>query len=540
MKLHDEHVLRLATFFASSIISGPATTASQGQKVSVVSCLVRCLFWCDSGNTDDDFDNNNSGSNNNNRSDQNGDIGLGSAFAQVRQVEKSETVSPTTAEKFLDFLKIRQAQWPLDEILPAQVNNDSCNDSGDDDGGSLLKLMTTMYEIRAQCLRVQEGEYERRIQRLKRVSESSDEAAMIISASAKLVEFGIHKSNTIIERKIESAGQAAKQWVDVDDEPLILNRDAVVAMAFSETAKRASEYAREGTSMAIDSILDVSISGLQKVGQHLVGDRNGNSTDDDTDSNRDNDRVEDHDDEGICVGCSPLNQRERREILRAAGKVGMATVGAAALVSEAVARSSRSVVIKTAGVAADVVGHKYGTTAGDVVKNAGDTAGNLVRVAGHVALLDSSVLAKHVAKTASKAHVDYEAQRAKQRIEEFEKRFASMMSNTLGVQIEGNWVGQIESFSNQVEKSNLRTDEVIVFSGPVDEAAPDTRCNIDIIDGVAPSSPTHEPVEFFEVPSHVNQGGDKDQCQYPNTLKESTASDTHSTASTDNTSILSS
>ena len=249
--------------------------------------------------------------------------------------------------------------------------------------------------------------------------------------------------------QLHCPGQAAKQWVDVDDEPLILDRDAVVAMAFSDTAKRASEYAREGTAMAVDSVLDFSMSGLHKVGEHLRTSTStgGDSADVTHTSLISCDHETDHDNEiaGYRVCGGALSPCERREMLKAAGKVSMAAFGAATLVGEAVVHTGRSVVSKTAGVAADIVSHKYGSTAGDVVKNAGDTAGNLVSAAANVALIDSTVLAKHVAKNASRMHVDHEAQRAKERIEAFEKRVTTMMSTNLGIQVGGDWVGQIES-----------------------------------------------------------------------------------------------
>lgn len=318
-------------------------------------------------------------------------------------------------EAALTFLTTRQTEWPHDRRI------DDDNDDGD---------VTLLYELRALCIRRLELEEER----IRRVSQSGDEAAVLIVAGAKLVELGIHKSNRALENKIGEAGKLAKQWVDVDEKPLILDRDAVVAMAFSDAAKKASEYAREGSKAALETLLDASISGLHMVGHRLMGDADGG-------------------DSGGALTDSL--SRESREILKAAVKVGMATVGAAALVGEAMVDTGRCVASKTACVTAEVVGHKYGETAGEVVKNAGETAGNLARAAGNVALLDAQVLAKHVAKSAGKAQANQDVEEAKQAIQKLEKSVSFVVSTTLGIQIQGNWTKEIESFSE--EASDLST-----------------------------------------------------------------------------------
>ena len=497
MKLHDEHISFLASFFASTT---PKTPIIRAQKVAVVNCLVKlCLVAsCNDkeiNNTEKntDIDDVISGSGNCcngeptlNCEDVKKEVNVSSTDTLALPTTENERRTETeteTSEKLLRFMTVRRAGWPYitrisddgrgvgeeqspSTMLTATPTLTKCISSrsssrNNEDGTTML--MTLIFEIRAQCLRLQEEENERRLRRIRRMTESSDDAAMVIAASAKLVELGIHQSNKLIERKIESAAKAAKEWVEVDDEPLILDRDAVVAMAFSDTAKRASEYARKGTAMAVDSILDVSISSLHKASEHLMA---SSPTDGDIDDETNTslttcDQETDQNNEGAGYGMcgGPLSPCERREMLKAAGKVGMAAFGAASLVGEAVVHTGRSVASKTAGVAADIVSHKYGSTAGNVVKNAGDTAGNLASAASNVALIDSTVLAKHVAKNASRVHIDHEAQRAKDRIEAFEKRVTSMMSNNLGIQVGGDWVGQIESLSKSHQHNDLKEKE---------------------------------------------------------------------------------
>jgi hypothetical protein len=91
-----------------------------------------------------------------------------------------------------------------------------------------------------------------------------------------------------------------------------------------------------------------------------------------------------------------------RNMLVAAGTVGIASLGAAAIVGEAVFETTKAVAQKSALVAADVVRHKYGESAGRVVEDASHTTGNILRTVAHVAMLETTVLAKAVGKNACK------------------------------------------------------------------------------------------------------------------------------------------
>mmetsp|Transcript_283 Transcript_283/g.480 ORF Transcript_283/g.480 Transcript_283/m.480 type:complete len:636 (-) Transcript_283:1232-3139(-) len=270
--------------------------------------------------------------------------------------------------------------------------------------------MTLIYELRAKCLRELDMEYER----IRRVVDKGDEAAVLIATGAKLVEIGIHKSNKVIEGQIDNAGKKMKGWVEADANPLITDRDAIVAMAFSDAAKRASVCAREGTKAVLSTFCDASISGLHTVGNKL-GERK------------------------FVENLSP----EGRGILKAAGKVGMATVGAAAIVGEAMVETSRGVVSRTAGVTAEVVGHKYGTTAGKVAKNTAETAENVVRTMTDATLMEGTVLAKFIAKNVGKDQIEKDFEKAKETISLLEKHVSGFASRTLGIEWQGNWMKEI-------------------------------------------------------------------------------------------------
>jgi hypothetical protein len=91
-----------------------------------------------------------------------------------------------------------------------------------------------------------------------------------------------------------------------------------------------------------------------------------------------------------------------RNVLVAVGTVGIASLGAAAIVGEAVVATTASVALKAAEVTASVVRYKYGEHAGQVVEDASQTTGNILRTTSALALLELSVLSKSVAKNTIK------------------------------------------------------------------------------------------------------------------------------------------
>ena len=228
-----------------------------------------------------------------------------------------------------------------------------------------------IWELRAMCLR----QIERVKQRVERVASSGEMAASFISCSAALVESGMTRSVPAVSRHIENIGTHVKGSITPSAYPLIMSRNAVVAMTYSDAAKRASESAKERTRQAVQSIRHVSSRGLNIVASKL----------------------EDRFGENLAP--------ESREVLRTAGKIGLATLGAAAVIGETVVESSRVIVHKTTSVTADVVQHKYGTTAGQVVQDVGETVGNILRTLGHVACLEGSSAMKSMAQNAGKTHV---------------------------------------------------------------------------------------------------------------------------------------
>jgi hypothetical protein len=345
MAIHDEHVSRLACFLSIG-------RDDPELKRMALKTMMICLSPLSSGKNE-----------------------------APTTVSSSWQVQDEVIERTLQFLIRRDSEWEY---------------------GVEHSAMPLIYELRAKCLR----ELDLKQERIRRMADKGDEAAVLIATGAKLMEIGIYKSNKVIKGHIDSAGEKVKDWVEVSDNPLLVDRNAVVAMTFSDAAKRASECARQGTKLAVENICDASITGLYMVGNKL-------------------DQA-DLPPEGVGI-------------LKAAGKVGMATVGAAALVGEALVGSSRSISNHAAGVVADVVGHKYGVTAGELAKNAADTADNCFRALGNVALIEGNILAKTVAKTVGKEQIEKDVEKAKETIQLLEKNASKMMSQTLGIHWKGNW-----------------------------------------------------------------------------------------------------
>ncbi|KAL3933644.1 MAG: hypothetical protein SGBAC_010299, partial [Bacillariaceae sp.] len=265
--------------------------------------------------------------------------------------------------------------------------------------------MNLLIELRGLCLSFSEKEQAR----IAKVVRTGETAAVLISASAKLMEEGMIQSGQIIEGHLDKACAKLKRWVKPGQYPLIVDQNAIAAKSFSRAAKRASGEVKDSTLWLVQNARDASSRGLEMVAEKLDKTTNGRHR-------------------SMYEQLSP----ESAEALKAVGKVGMATLGATALVGEAMIETSRALVRKTGSVAADIVEHKYGTDAGQVVLDASATADNLVRAAGNVTLLEHKVLAKSLAKEAGKDKIEDEILRAKDSLHLLEIQMAGIIHQALG------------------------------------------------------------------------------------------------------------
>mmetsp|Transcript_19127 Transcript_19127/g.39361 ORF Transcript_19127/g.39361 Transcript_19127/m.39361 type:complete len:622 (-) Transcript_19127:1054-2919(-) len=308
---------------------------------------------------------------------------------EIRKIINRDTQSDE--ERLLGFLTNRTREW--DHEL----------------GGNFsTQTVALVYEIRAKCLRNLELERDR----IRTVADQGDSTAVIIATSAKIVELGIQKSNKVMEGQISNVGKKMKGWIDEEcqqqqPQQRIGARDAVVARAISSSTKRASEYAQESSKLVAQSTVDTTLSGLYTIGN----------------------KVEESAE--MADQLSP----ESREMIKAAGKIGVASVGAVALVAEAVIETSRSLSSKTAVVTADIVGHKYGSVAGELARDAADTYTNMLKTMSNVTLVSNgSKLVKTAAKNVGKNQIDDDVEKAKQIMLRFERQGAIVAKQALGIQ----------------------------------------------------------------------------------------------------------
>lgn len=302
-----------------------------------------------------------------------------------------------------------------------------------------------LWEVRAMSLRLLELPHERAAQ----LAKTGDTAAIMISVGAKLVEEGMARSVPVISSQIDRTVSKVKENIRPDDYPLIVDQEAIVALTFSDAARRVSETAREETRKAVGEIYNVSSKGIRLLADQL-------------------------DETNMSNRLPP----EGREALKAAGKVGMATIGAAAIIGEALLETSRAVLEQTAAATADVVEHKYGTSAGQVASDAGETAVNVHRAFSNVTLVsEGTVLAKSLARQTGKDQVQQEVEKAKETMRALENQASAF-----------------------VQSANLVTGRLGITSTPLLPSIKTATSNVPETSeaGSAPGSPPEEPMKSFQ------------------------------------------
>jgi len=259
---------------------------------------------------------------------------------------------------------------------------------------------TLIWELRAMALRL----LDRVQERVARVAKTGDSAAIMISVGVMLVEEGMMRAGAAISSHIELAGGKVKDRLRANHYPLIMDRDAVIALTFSDAAKRASVGATKTTKLAMAGIRDASNRGLELVANQF---ENGK----------------------VAESLTP----EGREALRAAGKVSLVMVGAAAIVGEALLENSRAVMEKTAVVTADVVKHKYGNSAGQVASDAGETVVNVMRALGSIsAVSEGHKVVQTISRGVGKEHAAREAEKAIEAFRLLEGQATTFFNTALG------------------------------------------------------------------------------------------------------------
>ena len=362
------------------------------------------------------------------------------------------------------------------------------------------QLNLLLYEIRAKCLRQLEEHNHEQKERIQRVVEKGESTAVVISTGAKLIEYGIQKSNTAIVGQITKVTKKVKHWIDdnndndndndndnnannstntntntntnntdpnnTDTDNIEKQRhhdnfdpdstttttmkkaitattcnnnndshdnNMVRARAFSGTTKRATEIAKNNTQHVAQSTVDATLSGLYKVGNKV-------------------EEVLTNEEHGSLA----LSTKEEcKAVIKSASKVGLASIGAVVLVTDAIIESGRSVNKKTVDATVDVVRYKYGSDVGDVAKDVADSYTNVIETMGNVTLIRSgSKIITKVAKKAGKDQVQSSSDGIEEKATKLLQNLEHHAIGSIKLVTTQQTVG-IESFDNKNAKAKI-------------------------------------------------------------------------------------
>ena len=229
-----------------------------------------------------------------------------------------------------------------------------------------------LWELRAKCLWFLDlSEKDNRMD-VDGVIKGSEVAAAHIAGAAKWVERHLKCSVPVIHIGLETAGGQLKGMIT----PTAAEFENATAVAnYTSVAKVATTGVREKAEQAAHGIRDISVFGI-----HLVANKF----------------------EEKQIGRTLVPDQNHRNVLVAAGRIGIATFGAVAVVGEAVLETTNSITRKTVSVTADVVSYKYGDQVGQIVQDGCDTTGNILTTITKFAMLEGRVLTKAVVKNAGK------------------------------------------------------------------------------------------------------------------------------------------
>lgn len=283
---------------------------------------------------------------------------------------------------------------------------------------------TILWELIAVSVWLQRHKEQDHIQR---IAKHADTAAIFIGAGGKLMETCVSRSGVRFSSHIESAGRQVKDKIlprqkqQEQQQPLgmdesssvMLDRNTVIALTYSGAAKRLSKGTRDTTKIVMNQIRETSARTVHSLSQRM--------------------------EEEVSIMDEPRNRNHNvsqdyyREAVGATVKVGLATVGAASMVGDAMLETSRMLMEKTAVVTADIVEHRYGRAAGQVANDAGETAFNLICTAGNVAVVSSPVkIVKMAAKDNAKRQASRDAEKAQETLRAMEEQAKMLFRNSIG------------------------------------------------------------------------------------------------------------
>lgn len=246
----------------------------------------------------------------------------------------------------LRFLTDRQFDWPHAQQHTAHV---------------------LLLELRAICL------YE--MEQTSLIIKNCQVAAGCIYGAARLMEYGLSFTVPVIHLGIDLMGNQVKHYMTPAPLHYKDSTRGILIQTYTNVAKRATANMRETARLTAHTIRDTSTDKIHDLARRM---------------------------EAQQWFPRIISHETSRNVLVAVGTVGIASLGAAAIVGEAVVKTTASVVGKSIEVTASVVRYKYGEYAGRVVEDASHATGNVLQTVAHVTMLETTVLAKAVAKNTVK------------------------------------------------------------------------------------------------------------------------------------------
>jgi hypothetical protein len=256
----------------------------------------------------------------------------------------------------LEFVLERQQDWVFPEHSEALV----------------------LWELRAKCLRFSElSEQEYRLE-VEDVVKGGEVAAQYIAGAAKWVQRGLKWSVPVINGGLETAGDKLKKIISPQKGDHDM-KSAILVASCTSSVKKATDGVRITTRRTMTGIRDASSHGIQMAAKRF-------------------------DDEKFSHKLVP--DQDHRDVLAAAGKVGIASLGASIVVGEAIYDTTKAIAQKTASVTADVVRHKYGDAAGQIIQDTSDTTGNILDAIARITLLEARVFSNTIMKDSGRQQFD--------------------------------------------------------------------------------------------------------------------------------------
>jgi len=239
------------------------------------------------------------------------------------------------------------------------------------------ELSLLLWQLRGICLHRIEINH----QLIQNIEKGGLMASHYLLKSAHTVQKGLEISTRVVCWGIKEAGNQIKRIIPPAKTPLLEASPTarLRSLEYFDAAKLRSDSINESSREAMAKILS---SSTQFVSDLSHRSRSSN------------------------VGEKLMPNEKARTIVCVVGRVAIVGVGASALVAESLVQSTGQLTKTTVAVAADLIEHRYGLSAGNFVKNSHKVVGNFQETFGRATvLINGWAMTKKVANYTTKMHV---------------------------------------------------------------------------------------------------------------------------------------